>query len=143
MAGRSLALRIALRIALRMTSALRTVPVLTPAFSHAVIDVDHEAPDPLSCLVRAYDRAIRACEAFDHDGARDAISVLRCALELDSPASASFDALYAWCEDSVDCHDFVGAAQCLRALRDAWRRAAKPKPKPLTFSRFRAGQPVC
>lgn len=124
-----------------MTSALRTVPVLTPAFPHAVIDVDHQAPDPLSCLVRAYDRAIRACEAFDHDGSRDAISVLRCALELDSPASKSFDALYAWCEESVDCHDFVGAAQCLRSLRDAWRRAAPPKPLP--FSRVRAHLQLC
>jgi hypothetical protein len=127
--------------ALRMTLALRTVPVPTPAFSHAVIDVDHQAPDPLSCLVRAYDRAIRACEAFDHDGSREAISVLRCALELDSPASKSFDSLYAWCEESVDCRDFVGAAQCLRSLRDAWRRAAQPKPS--TFTRFRAGQHVC
>ena len=124
-----------------MTSALRTVPVLTPAFPHAVIDVDHQAPDPLSCLVRAYDRAIRACEAFNHDDSREAISVLRCALELDSPASKSFDALYAWCDESVDCGDFVGAAQCLRALRDAWRRATQAKP--LTFARFRAGQRVC
>jgi hypothetical protein len=124
-----------------MTSSLRTVPVPTPAFSYAVIDVDRQAPDPLSCLLRAYDRAIRACEAFDHDGSRDAISVLRCALELDSPASTSFDALYAWCEDAVDGYDFVGAAKCLRALREAWRRAAKPEPAP--FSRFRASQPVC
>lgn len=124
-----------------MTSALRTVPVPTPAFSHAVIDVDHQAPDPLTCLVRAYDRAIRACEAFDHDGSREAIGVLRCALELDSPASISFDALYAWCEESVDCRDFVGAAQCLRSLRDAWRRAARPTPT--SFARFRAGQQVC
>jgi len=124
-----------------MTSALRPVPVPTPAYSHAVIDVDHQAPDPLTCLVRAYDRAIRACEAFDHHGSREAINLLRCALELDSPASKSFDALYAWCEESVDCRDFVGAAQCLRSLRNAWRRAAQPKPIP--FARVRAGQQVC
>lgn len=124
-----------------MTSALRTVPVPTPAFSHAVIDVDHQAPDPLTCLVRAYDRAIRACEAFDRDGSREAISVLRGALELDSSASKSFDALYAWCEESVECRDFVGAAQCLRSLRAAWRRAAQPTPT--TFARFRPGQLVC
>lgn len=124
-----------------MTSALCPVPAPTPAFSHAVIDVDHQAPDPLALLVRAYERAIRACEAFDHNGSREAISVLRCALELDSPASRSFDALYAWCEESVDYHDFVGAAQCLRSLRDAWRRAAQPKPS--TFAPFPAGQQVC
>lgn len=124
-----------------MTSALLIVPAPTPAFSQAVIDVDRQAPDPLTCLVRAYDRAIRACEAFDRDGSREAIGVLRYALELDSPASKSFDSLYAWCEESVDCRDYIGAAQCLRSLRDAWRRAALPKPS--TFTRFRAGQQVC
>ncbi|MDQ8157892.1 MAG: hypothetical protein P3B76_02570 [Gemmatimonadota bacterium] len=117
------------------------MPVSTPAYSHAVIDVDHQAPDPLSLLVRAYDRAIRACEAFDHADARETISVLRGALELDTAASRSFDALYSWCEESVDHHDFVGAAQCLRSLRDAWRRATQPAAA--TFSRLRADRPVC
>ena len=126
--------------AVRTTSALCPVPFHTPVFSHTVIDVDRRASDPLSCLVRAYDRAIRACEAFDHDGAREAIGVLRCALELDSAASHSFDALYAWCEESVDCRDFVGAAQCLRSLRDAWRSAAQPTS---TTLRIRAGQHIC
>lgn len=125
----------------RVSPASCTVPVPTPAYPQTVIDVDHQAPDPLSLLVRAYDRAIRACEAFDHDGAREAISVLRGALELDTAASRSFDALYAWCEESVDHHDFVGAAQCLRSLRDAWRRASQPTAA--TFSRLRADQPVC
>ena len=126
---------------LRLTSALRNVPVPTPAFFHAVIGVDHQAPDPLSCLVRAYDRAIRACDAFDHVGSREAIAVLRCALDLDSAASKSFDSLYAWCEESVDGGDFVVAAQCLRSLRDAWRRAAQPKAS--TFARVRAGEHIC
>jgi hypothetical protein len=97
-------------------------------FTNAVIDADRQAPDPLSLLVRAYDRAIRACETFDHRGAIAAISVLRDALDLDSPASRSFDSLYKWCLERVDAHDFMGAAQCLRTLRDAWRRASQPTP---------------
>ncbi|BAH39658.1 MAG TPA: hypothetical protein DGD08_14105 [Gemmatimonas aurantiaca] len=90
------------------------------------IDGDRPLIEPLTRLVRAYDRAIHACEAFDHAASREAIGVLRCALELDSSASRSFDALYAWCEEAVDCRDFVGAAQCLRTLRNAWRAATNP-----------------
>lgn len=96
------------------------------AIFQQAIDDDRPLIDPLARLVRAYDRAIRACEAFDHTAAREAIAVLRCALELDSSASRSFDALYAWCEESVDHRDFVGAAQCLRTLRNAWRAATNP-----------------
>jgi hypothetical protein len=88
-----------------------------------VIDADRPPSEPLARLVRAYDRAIRACEAFDRPGAREAISILRCSLDLDSASSRSFDSLYAWCEESIDGHDFVGAAQCLRTLREAWRQA--------------------
>lgn len=105
------------------------MPVPTPVFSPVVIDADRPSSEPLARLVRAYDRAIRACEAFDQPAAREAISVLRCALDLESSASRSFDALYAWCEESVDAHDYVAAAQCLRTLRDAWRRAMHPDPR--------------
>lgn len=110
-------------------------------FSLPVIDADRRTADPLARLVRAYDRAIRACEAFDAPAARDAIAVLRSALELDSNASRSFDALYAWCEDAVDQHDFVAAAQCLRTLRDAWRRAVQPNARQ-AFPLF-ADLPIC
>ncbi|MCE2900675.1 MAG: hypothetical protein ACK6DP_07910 [Gemmatimonas sp.] len=102
------------------------MPSPTPMFTVPVIDSDHRTADCLARLIRAYDRAIRACEAFDAAGAHDAIAVLRSALELDSSAARSFDALYAWCEEAVDGRDFVGAAQCLRTLRDAWRRAVQP-----------------
>jgi hypothetical protein len=116
------------------------VPVPTP-LSSRVIDADHPSSEPLARLVRAYDRAIRACERFDHRAARETISVLRGALDLDSSASRSFDSLYAWCEESVDGHDFVGAAQCLRSLRDAWRQAAQPDAqRPIPVRRDR---PVC
>ncbi len=117
------------------------MPVPTPLFASAVIDADLQAPDPLVLLVRAYDRAIGACEAFDRSGARHAIAVLREALDLDSSASRSFDALYAWCEECVDARDFVSAAQCLRTLREAWRRAGR---RPLVgLSADRRDLPVC
>lgn len=114
------------------------VPVLT----FPVIDADHQAAtDPVALLMRAYDRAIRACETFDLDGARRAIGVLREALDLESSASRSFDALYAWCEDAVEQRDFMSAAQCLRTLRDAWRRATQPD-HPMRIEP-RADLPVC
>lgn len=117
------------------------MPTPTPVFSLPVIDADHRTAAPLARLIRAYDRAIRACEAFDAAGARDAIAVLRSALDLDSSASRSFDALYAWCEDAVEGRDFVAAAQCLRTLRDAWRRAVQPVAQ-ATFPQY-ADLPIC
>ena len=110
-------------------------------FVNAVIEADRQAPDPLSLLLRAYERAIRACETFDYTGARQAISLLRDALDLDSAASRSFDSLYEWCEECVESRDFVSAAQCLRTLRDAWRRASQMPPvgTPMRWSDL----PVC
>jgi hypothetical protein len=100
----------------------------TPHASHPIVSYVPAALDPLGRIVRAYDRAIRACESFDHGAARESIGLLRAALELDSPASRSFDALYAWCEDAVDGRDFIGPARTLRALRDAWCQVAEPAP---------------
>lgn len=114
----------------RDRSTLFPFPLRMSAIFQQVIDDDRPLIDPLARLVRAYDRAIRACEAFDHAASREAIAVLRCALELDSSASRCFDALYAWCEESVDGRDFVGAAQCLRTLRNAWRAATNPTGAP-------------
>jgi hypothetical protein len=106
-----------------------TVPAYpTPSIPQPIIAYVPPALDPLSRIVRAYDRAIRACESFDHAAARNSIGLLRAALELDSPAARSFDALYAWCEDAVDDRDFVGPARTLRALRDAWRQVNEPTP---------------
>ncbi len=84
--------------------------------------------DPLARILRAYDRAIDACESFDDAAARSRIGLLRRALQLDTPEARSFDALFAWCERAVDRHDFVGPARCLRSLRAAWCRAADPRP---------------
>ena len=88
--------------------------------------------DPLAVVIRAYDAAIGACEAFDERGARQALGLLRAALALDTPASCGFDALYAWCEGAVGRRDFLGAAQRLRGLRDAWARATAPEPGELS-----------
>ncbi|WP_396206782.1 hypothetical protein [Gemmatimonas sp.] len=117
------------------------MPAPTPLFANAVIEADRQAPDPLALLMRAYDRAIRACETFDYVGARQAINLLRDALDLESAASRSFDALYEWCEECVEGRDFVSAAQCLRTLRDAWRRASHmaPSSTPAQWSDL----PVC
>jgi hypothetical protein len=100
----------------------------TPSASHAGISFAPAAIDPLGRIVRAYDRAIMACEAFDHGAARSAIGLLRAALELDSPTARSFDALYSWCEEAIDGRDYMGPARTLRALRDAWCQAAQPTP---------------
>ena len=87
---------------------------------------DHQADEPLDRIVRAYDRAIAACETFDRAAARRQLALLRAALDLDSAASRSFDALYSRCEDALSEHDFIGPARCLRSLRAAWCRAIQP-----------------
>lgn len=94
---------------------------------HAVIP-DRRANDPLVQVVRTYDRAIAACEAFDRGEASRHLRVLRAALDLDCPASRGFDALYAWCEKSLTAFDYIGPARCLRSLRSAWCRAVAPPP---------------
>ncbi|HYW32395.1 MAG TPA: hypothetical protein VE869_12865 [Gemmatimonas sp.] len=80
----------------------------------------------LDRIVRVYDRAIAACERVDAPAARETLSLLRAALELDTPAARGFDALYAWCEEAISEGDFVGPERCLRSLRDAWCRAVEP-----------------
>ena len=112
----------------------RPVPAFpTPTTSFAALASDHSATDPLGRILRAYDRAISACEAFDEVAARRAIRLLRSALELDTPTARSFDALYAWCETTVTARDFIGPARCLRSLRTAWCRAEQPRyPAPRT-----------
>ncbi len=109
-----------------------TIPIVpaipTPRASQPIIAYVPPSLDPLGRIVRAYDRAILACESFDHTAARESIGLLRAALELDTPAARGFDSLYAWCESAVDARDFVGPARTLRALRDAWCQAGEPAP---------------
>ena len=101
--------------------------MLTPARSLTAVVLNQPTTDPLGRIVRAYDRAISACEAFQPTAARNAIAVLRGAMELDTPEARSFDALYAWCDKAVLQRDFVGPARCLRSLRAAWCRAEQPR----------------
>lgn len=101
--------------------------MLTPALSMTAIALDQPTANPLGRILQAYDRAIGACESFHQIAARHAVGVLRSALVLDTPAARSFDALYAWCDQAVLQHDFVGAAHCLRSLRAAWCRTAQPR----------------
>ncbi len=106
---------------------VRLVPACpTPVTAHAPIVTERSDGDPLGRILRAYDRAIFACESFNETTARHSIRLLRSALDLDTPAARSFDALYAWCETTVIARDFVGPARCLRALRAAWCRAEQP-----------------
>jgi len=100
----------------------------TPAASLPAIAFARPHTDPLERILRAYDRAIWACESFDYRASRNAIGTLRRALEIDTPEARSFDSLYAWCEAAVDRRDFVAPARCLRALRGAWCGGAEPRP---------------
>ena len=100
----------------------------TPIARMPTILPDRQAHESLHRIVRAYDRAISACEAFDRLAATRQLGLLRAALDLDSAASRSFDALYSRCEDALSANDFVGPTRCLRSLRDAWRHAVQPSP---------------
>ena len=100
----------------------------TPIASIPAVLPDRQADESLDRIVRAYDRAIAACEAFNRPGARRQLALLRAALDLDSAASRGFDVLYSRCEDALAEHDFIGPARCLRSLRDGWCRAIRPSP---------------
>lgn len=98
----------------------------TPVVAMRAVTFDRHRDPSLGRIVRVYDRAIGACEVFDRRGATDALQLLRAALDLDSPASRSFDRIYRWCEESIVAHDFIGPARCLRSLRSAWCMAVEP-----------------
>lgn len=111
------------------------MPTASPLPFPLVAEPHQALRDPLAVVIRAYDHAIAACEAFDQPGALRTLGLLRSALALDTPASCSFDALYQWCEGAVNRRDYLGAAQRLRALREAWQRATAPAPGELARMR--------
>jgi len=113
--------------------------VRPPVQPTSALEADPGLLEPLGHLMRVYDRAISGCEAFDAPQARAAVGLLRETLSLDSSASRGFDTLYAWCETAIDAQDFLGAARCLRILRNAWWRAVQPFP-PLEFP---PNAPIC
>ncbi len=78
---------------------------------------------PLARLLHAYDLAIVACRAREARAAYRHIATLRAAHPCDTPAAASIDGLYAYCERAVLSGDYLGAAHTLTQLRSAWQAA--------------------
>lgn len=80
--------------------------------------------NPLLHVLRAYDRAIHACEVLDAPAANRAIALLRASHEGESPESLGFDGIFVWCERALAEGDFAGPARRLGTLRNAWADAA-------------------
>jgi hypothetical protein len=78
---------------------------------------------PLERLLHAYDLAITACRSREARAAYRHIATLRAAHPCDTPAAASIDGLYAYCERAVLSGDYLGAAHTLTQLRSAWQAA--------------------
>lgn len=87
--------------------------------------LDYTARNPLRHVLRAYDRAIHACEGMDALAANRAIALLRASHESESAESLGFDGIFVWCERALAEHDFVGPARRLTTLRNAWLDAAE------------------
>ena len=85
--------------------------------------LDSTVRNPLRHVLRAYDRAIRACELADSAAALRALSLLRASLDNESPESFGFDGIFVWCEQAVSNGDFTGPGRRLGTLRNAWQNA--------------------
>lgn len=93
--------------------------------SHSPLQMtlDSTVKNPLRHVLRAYDRAIRACELADPSAARRAISLLRGSLDTESPEAHGFDGIFLWCERAIASGDFSGPGRRLSTLRNAWQTA--------------------
>lgn len=89
------------------------------------MSLDYTVRNPLRHVLRAYDRAIRACEGLDAPAAGRAISLLRASHDGVSPDSLGFDGIFVWCERAIAEGDFVGPTRRLTTLRNAWLDAAE------------------
>ena len=87
--------------------------------------LDYTARNPLRHVLRAYDRAIHACEGMDALAANRAITLLRASHESESAESLGFDGIFVWCERALAEGDFAGPARRLTTLRNAWLDAAE------------------
>jgi hypothetical protein len=96
--------------------------------------LDYTVRNPLRHVLRAYDRAIHACEVFDAPGANRALSLLRESHGGQSPESLGFEGIFVWCERALAEGDFEGPARRLSTLRRAWVDAAQVR-APLTPNR--------
>jgi hypothetical protein len=85
--------------------------------------LDYTVRNPLLHVLRAYDRAIHACEVRDASGANRAIALLRASHDGQSPESLGFDGIFVWCERALAQGDFEGPARRLSTLRNAWADA--------------------
>lgn len=86
---------------------------------------DYTVRNPLRHVLRAYDRAIRACDGLDEQAANRAISLLRDSHDGVSADSLGFDGIFVWCERAIAEGDFAGPARRLTTLRNAWINAAE------------------
>lgn len=86
--------------------------------------LEYAARSPLHHVLRAYDRAINACEGMDAPAANRAIALLRASHEGESEASMGFNGIFVWCERALEDGDFSGPARRLTSLRNAWSNAA-------------------
>ncbi|GEM_PF-2412671 len=92
--------------------------------------LDYTVRNPLLRVLRAYDRAIHACEVSDASAANRALALLRASHEGQSPESLGFDGIFVWCERALADGDFVGPARRLGTLRNAWSDAAQVRGTP-------------
>lgn len=86
--------------------------------------LDYAVRNPLRHVLRAYDRAIHACEVLDAPAANRAIALLRESHDGDSPESLGFESIFLWCGRALAEGDFEGPGRRLAALRQAWVNAA-------------------
>lgn len=86
--------------------------------------LDYSVRNPLRHVLRAYDRAIHACNAGDAEGGKRAITLLRASHDGESPESLGFDGIFAWCDRALAGGDFAGPERRLTTLRNAWLDAA-------------------
>ncbi|MEO7362495.1 MAG: hypothetical protein ABI120_19350 [Gemmatimonadaceae bacterium] len=87
--------------------------------------LDYTARNPLRHVLRAYDRAIHACEGMDAVAANRAIALLRASHGSESAESLGFDGIFVWCERALAEGDFAGPTRRLTTLRNAWLDAAE------------------
>lgn len=87
--------------------------------------LNYTVRNPLLHVLRAYDRAIHACEVRDASAANRAIALLRASHDGQSPESLGFNGIFVWCERALANGDFAGPAKRLGTLRNAWVDAAQ------------------
>lgn len=85
--------------------------------------LDYTVRNPLLHVLRAYDRAIHACELRDAPAANRGLALLRASHDGQSPESLGFDGIFLWCERALSQGDFEGPARRLGTLRNAWADA--------------------